>query len=139
MVAPNAFDPSQHDDGDPMGPPKVPCEVECIHCGCRYMSSDIRWQHDPDGPDGGWWVCPIDGCNGAGFCFDIFPTDPEVARSHGVETWDEDDENWIDDLDPADESDDADFHKPPTAGDADRTGDRQSFPPSRMPDEDIPF
>jgi hypothetical protein len=91
MVAPNS-ESSPPPDDDPMGPPATPVEVECIHCGEIYMSDQIRWQPDPNGPGGGWWVCPIEGCDGAGFCFDIYPTDPKVAEQFGVHTWNVDEE-----------------------------------------------
>jgi hypothetical protein len=123
MVAPH--DAALPED-DPMGPPKIPVEVECIHCGNTYMSDQIRWQPDPQGPDGGWWVCPIEGCDGAGFCFDIYPTDPEVARQFGVHMWSDDDEGDFDD----DFSEDMD--NPPPSSD---------LPPrqSRFGEDDIPF
>ena len=97
MVAP--YDTPPPED-DPMGPPKVSVEVGCIHCGIVYMSDEIRWKPDPDGPGGGWWVCPVKRCDGAGFSIDIFPTDPEVARQFGIEYVDdpdEDDDEYDDD------------------------------------------
>lgn len=53
MVAPNSIDASKPDGDDPMGPPRECCEVHCIHCGGVYMSDEIRWKPDPEGPDGG--------------------------------------------------------------------------------------
>ena len=109
-----------------MGPPPTPVEVECIHCGSIYMSDEIRWEPDPNGPDGGWWVCPIEGCDGAGFCFDIFPTDPKVAEQFGVHTWECDEsedyeefEEFDDTLDPGTDLD------PPAS---DRTIDEDDIP-----------
>lgn len=166
MVAPNSSSPSPAEppEDDPMGPPKVPCEVECVHCGNHYLSSEIRWRPDPNGPDGGWWVCPIDGCDGAGFCFDIFPTDPAVARQFGVEMWTDDDEDdeFDDDDDEGDEGEEwkrdpltrdgarADDHLPLDDGDDDagddslfdRTADDPSErppPPRRRLTDDEPF
>lgn len=86
MVAPNS-EPTPPPQDDAMGPPATPVEVECIHCGSVYMSDKIRWQPDANGPGGGWWTCPVAGCDGAGFCFDIFPTDPKVAEQFGVHAW----------------------------------------------------
>ncbi len=103
MVAPNTSNTPSADDSS-MDPPKEPCEVCCIHCGNTYMSNEVRWQPDANGPDGGWWVCPIDGCDGAGFCFDIFPTDPDVARSHGAMMFSDGDDDEKGDFD-----DDADW------------------------------
>jgi len=110
-----------------MGPPKVPVEVECIHCGNVYMSDQIRWQPDPGGPGGGWWVCPMDGCDGAGFCFDIYPTDPEVAKQFGVMTWSDDSDEDEDDefFDDESEFDEPDESPPPRS--------------STFDDDDIPF
>jgi hypothetical protein len=110
-----------------MGPPKQSVEVHCIHCGNVYMSDQIRWKPDPKGPDGGWWVCPIDGCDGAGFCFDIYPTDRDVAAQFGVHIFDDDEED-----DDEDFFDDADDPAPP------------ADPPPHRPrifgnEDDIPF
>ena len=110
-----------------MGPPKTPVEVYCIHCGNIYMSDRIRWQPDSDCFDDGIWVCPIDGCDGKGFCFDIFPTDPDIARQFGVEYFDddeedeEDDESFVDDFDVPD---------PPT---------HSPRPPRIFGDDELPF
>jgi len=97
MVAPHDAPPPED---DPMGPPRMPVEVYCIHCGNVYMSDRIQWQPDSESFDGGTWVCPIDGCDGAGFCFDIYPTDPDIARQFGVEYFDEeeDEEGFVDDF-----------------------------------------
>ena len=139
MVAPHDAPPP---DDDPMGPPKVSVEVYCLHCQCVYMSDEIRWKPDPDGPGGGWWVCPMDDCDGKGFTIDIFPTDPEVAKQFGVEYIDcpeegDDDEEEdflaeFEALEPHDETDESD------SNDADR--------PPKLPrerpfftDDDIPF
>ena len=140
MVAPNSpsTPPSEPPEDDPMGPPKVPCEVECIHCGNVYLSSEIRWQPDPKGPGGGWWVCPIEGCDGAGFCFDIFPTNPDVGRGFGVESWDFEE----DDDDEADYDDDvfevAEPWKNGTAGDDDGD-DEHDGPPYNLFDDERSF
>jgi hypothetical protein len=67
-----------------LSPPKVPVEVGCIHCGQAYSSSQIRW--DPvneSNPDRGFWRCPMPNCEGTGFLFDIWPTDPEYRDEDG--------------------------------------------------------
>lgn len=113
-----------------MGPPKEAVEEQCIHCGNIYMSDQIKWKPDPAGPDGGWWVCPIEGCDGAGFCFDIYPTDPEVALQFGVHISTGEDE---DDYDEEDffEDDDTDLSSPPT--------DQPPHRPRIFGEDDIPF
>lgn len=58
---------------DVFGPPLEPVEVRCLHCGRRFVSSEMVW--DRRGADWGpeFWHCPTQGCAGAGFGFDIFP------------------------------------------------------------------
>ncbi len=51
---------------DPFSPPEEPVQVQCLHCGLEYSSSEIVWRD-------GFWRCPTPGCGGAGFTFDIFP------------------------------------------------------------------
>ena len=65
--------------GDPFGPPETPTEVSCLHCGETYDSYLIEWriEEDAEGKPHGFWCCPTPGCDGKGFGFDIFPTDPE--------------------------------------------------------------
>jgi len=89
----NPLDPTN----DPFGPPEVPVEVECLHCGQQYQSYLIEWriETDADGKPHGFWCCPTPGCGGMGFGFDILPTDPEYRDENGgwVHFDDEDDEN----------------------------------------------
>jgi hypothetical protein len=40
----------------------------------------------------GFWMCPTPNCDGAGFCFDIFPTDPDHPANEGWHYDDDDDE-----------------------------------------------
>ena len=70
---------------DPFGPPEVPVEVECLHCGQQYQSHLIEWriETDADGNLHGFWCCPTPGCGGMGFGFDILPTDPNYRGEHG--------------------------------------------------------
>jgi hypothetical protein len=49
-----------------------------------------------DGFDG-FWMCPTPNCGGAGFTFDIFPTDPNHPANEGWTSWDDDDEEFIED------------------------------------------
>jgi hypothetical protein len=46
----------------------------------------------------GFWMCPTPNCDGAGFCFDIFPTDPSHPANEG----------WVEDDDDDEASDEAD-------------------------------
>jgi hypothetical protein len=105
----DADDPRrQHDQ---FAPPAEPCECWCLHCRRTFMSDQIWFQRivgrkrDFDG----FWMCPTPNCGGAGFTFDIFPTDPAHPANAG---WydddgeegdgsDEDDEDWYED-DPDD-------------------------------------
>ena len=61
-------------------PPDEAVQVECIHCGNEYSSDAIVWRSVPGKDIKGFWCCPIPGCDGVGFQFDIFP----------VGTWDDD-------------------------------------------------
>ena len=56
-----------------------------------------------DGPHG-FWCCPTPGCDGKGFGFDIFPTDPDYRDEEGNLMWvsdeaDGDEDEAIDDPD----------------------------------------
>src|SRR5687768_4783580 len=78
---------------DQMAPPREPCECYCLHCERVFMSDAIWFQRvigDPDGFDG-FWMCPTPNCSGAGFTFDIFPTDPDHPANEGWH-YDDDDE-----------------------------------------------
>jgi hypothetical protein len=102
-------------------PPDVPVEVHCIHCGREYDSYLIWWDEEiVDGERSGFWRCPTPGCGGAGFGFDIWPTDPDYVDPRTGEKmcffFDEDDDEACDEdeggfeIDPQDEfspSDDA--------------------------------
>lgn len=79
---------------DPFAPPAVPVEVECLHCGQRYMSDKIRFVPRESGKPGeGDWVCPTPGCGAPGFGFDILPTDKNYRDEYGGwETCDDDED-----------------------------------------------
>ena len=67
-------------------PPEEPCQVQCLHCGQQYSSSDIVWRGDDDG---GHWCCPIEDCDGAGFQFDIHPVDSTLWAGSDDDEYDE--------------------------------------------------
>ena len=62
------------------------------------MSDQIWFQRVIGARDGfeGFWMCPTPNCGGAGFTFDIFPTDPNHPANAG---WFDDDE-CEEDFDP---------------------------------------
>lgn len=97
------YDPSDP-SGDPFGPPAIPTQVGCLHCGQEYESYLIEWRVEPDadGRPHGFWCCPTPGCGGRGFGFDILPTDPDYQDEHGDRIWtdDESEEADLDDPDP---------------------------------------
>jgi hypothetical protein len=90
---------SDVDDDDPMGPPKDACECWCLHCRRVFMSNEMWFQRVIGDPTGfkGYWMCPTANCDGKGFTFDIFPTDPEHPANDG---WVDDDGDEDADYDP---------------------------------------
>lgn len=98
---------------DPYAPPAVPCEVRCAHCGHFYDSWQIIWRA-LDGESEAAWCCPTPGCDGVGFGYDIFPTDPEWIDENGNKLFvsdadlgeDPDDEDFVAFLDDDEEDDD---------------------------------
>lgn len=76
---------------DCFAPPEEPCECYCLHCGRTFMSDRMWFQAVINSRDGfrGFWMCPTPNCGGAGFTFDIFPTDPDHPANDG---WYDDDE-----------------------------------------------
>ena len=96
------------DDDDPLdpkndcfGPPAIPTLVVCIHCGEEYESFRIEWRikTDFEGKPQGFWCCPIQGCDGKGFGFDIFPVDPNYQDDRFEFFEDDDDEDDEADID----------------------------------------
>jgi hypothetical protein len=86
---------------DCFAPPPGPCECHCLHCGRTFMSDKIWFQQVINDPQGfeGFWMCPTPNCSGAGFTFDLFPTDPNHPANEG---WHYDDEEEEDaEFDPA--------------------------------------
>ena len=115
--------------GDPFGPPAVPTLVGCLHCQQEYESYLIERRQEPgrDGVPRWWWCCPIEGCDGRGFGFDILPVDHDWTDEDGERIWtddEDDDDDWDDD--DWDDGEPGDFPPPD---------------PNRPPkhDEDIPF
>lgn len=90
---------SLNPDNDPFGPPVISTVVHCIHCGEEFDSYRIEWrvEHDADGAAHGFWCCPMPGCDGKGFGFDIFPVDPEYRDENGELMWCSDDDDDFDD------------------------------------------
>ncbi len=76
-------------DADPFRPPLASTLVSCLHCGREYESYQIQWREASDEPgrEGGYWCCPVEGCNGIGFGFDILPVDPNYRDEHGGWGW----------------------------------------------------
>lgn len=114
-------------DADCFKPPPGSILVHCLHCGEEYESYRIEWRIF-DGPDGkhGMWCCPIEGCDGAGFGFDIFPIDADDAEQFGMMIFDDDDED--DDQEEDFNLDEEDSAANPTSNDDPAGGD-----------DDIPF
>src|SRR5690242_19867896 len=79
---------------DPMAPPAEPCECFCLHCRRVFMSNEMWFQRVIGDKRGfqGFWMCPTPNCDGAGYQFDIFPTDPNHPDNEG---WcDDDGDEW---------------------------------------------
>jgi hypothetical protein len=88
-------------DGDPFGPPAIPTLVGCLHCGQEYDSYRIEWRivQTHEGKPHGFWCCPIPGCDGMGFGFDILPVDPNYRDENGGWFSDEEEESDADNSD----------------------------------------
>ena len=90
---------------DCFAPPKDPVECYCLHCQRTFMSDQIWFQRIVGRSDDeldGFWMCPTNNCSGAGFTFDIFPTDPDHPANSG---WFDSDDDEEDDYDPAEDED----------------------------------
>jgi hypothetical protein len=59
-----------------------------------YDSYRIEWrvEQDADGRLHGFWCCPVSGCGGRGFGFDILPLDPNYQDERGGWVADESEE-----------------------------------------------
>ena len=84
---------------DQMAPPTEPCQCYCLHCHREFNSDEIWFQKVVGDPDGfeGFWRCPTPNCDGAGFTFDIHPTDPEHPANAGWSWSDDDEGEWDED------------------------------------------
>src|SRR5688500_1760211 len=94
---------------DPFHPPSIPTQVECLHCGEVYDSYLIQWRANSDASDRenmpGYWCCPTPDCDGIGFGFDIWPTDPDYVSEDGsMMSFDDEDGEEDDDDAYAEES-----------------------------------
>ena len=91
-VSDEAFDPRD----DPMAPPREPCECYCLHCQRTFMSDQMWFQRviGDKGGFAGFWMCPTPNCSGAGFTFDIFPTDPDHPANEGWQDCDDEEEEF---------------------------------------------
>jgi hypothetical protein len=99
------------DPNDCYSPPKEPCECYCLHCGRVFSSEGIWFQRIIGNKSGldGFWMCPTPNCGGAGFTFDIFPTDPShPANANWHYDDDEEDDSEVDDDDETWDEENAD-------------------------------
>jgi hypothetical protein len=95
--------------------------VGCLHCQEVYDSYLIEWRikEDADGKPHGFWCCPVAGCDGKGFGFDIFPVDPHYQDERGG--------GWVHVDEEAEEGED---------GAGDLPGDSQKNGSQQRPDEE---
>jgi hypothetical protein len=96
-----AYDPLDA-DADLFRPPKIPTLVGCLHCQQSYESYLIEWrvEQDRDGGAHGFWCCPVPGCDGKGFGFDILPIDPTYQDENGGWVHCDDDSPLEGEIDP---------------------------------------
>lgn len=93
-------------EDDCFKPPAIPTEVHCLHCHREYDSYLIEWREftNGKGETHGFWCCPVPSCDGKGFGFDIFPTDPDYVGEDGQPMWqwcDDEEDDIEDDIDTA--------------------------------------
>lgn len=108
-----------------------------MHCRRVFMSDQIWLQRVINDPGGfeGFWKCPTPNCDGAGFTFDIHPTDPDHPANIGwcYDDGDEDDYHEDDFGDGGDASeewdpDEAEYHALDEAyGDDDIEGEEWKY------------
>jgi hypothetical protein len=95
---------------DCFSPPRIACECYCLHCQRTFMSTGIWFQRVKNATPGqfdGFWMCPTPNCDGKGFTFDIFPTDPDHPANEGWHYDDEDEDEAWDEEEEWDESADS--------------------------------
>ena len=114
--------------------------------GIRQLQIEWRVERDADGNSHGFWCCPMPGCDGKGFGFDIFPVDPEYRDENGELMWCSDDGDDDEDEFDDDEFDDEAFAEFDELDDEDEEeedwlldDEAPSRGPRPAPDEDIPF
>jgi hypothetical protein len=143
---------SLNPDNDPFAPPVISTVVHCIHCGEEYDSYRIEWriERDADGQPHGFWCCPMEGCDGKGFGFDIFPVDPEYRDENGELMWCSEGDDFEDDFDDVEfvdddseladselaEADAGDFGREETDGKGDWLTDDEAPAPGARPELD---
>lgn len=86
-------------DADCFRLPDMPTLVGCLHCQQDYDSYRIEWRifREGDGKEHGFWCCPIEGCDGTGFGFDIDPVDHDYRGEDGERMWIADGDDDIED------------------------------------------
>jgi hypothetical protein len=98
--------PDTPESDDPFAPPREPCECYCLHCRRVFMSTGIWFQRIRNSKAGhldGFWMCPTPNCDGKGFTFDIFPTDPNHPANEGWTYCDDgEEEDYLEDYDSED-------------------------------------
>ncbi len=118
-MADRPLTPDEAARADPFAPPAEPCECYCLHCQRAVDSAAMWYQAVLNGPAGatGFWMCPTPNCDGKGFTFDLFPTDPAHPGNAG----------WSDDDEGDEDSDDGDAEydpdEPHFADEGDAEGD----------------
>ncbi|QOV91944.1 hypothetical protein [Humisphaera borealis] len=125
----DANDPRRKNDS--FAPPTEPCECHCLHCGRTFSSQGIWFQkviNDPQGFDG-FWMCPTPNCSGAGFTFDIFPTDPDHPANEGWH-YDDDEDDEFDDEDEESDTDDSEIDSDWSELEPDADDDNQEYDPA---------
>jgi hypothetical protein len=74
-------------------------------CRRTFMSTEMWFQRVLNDPAGfnGFWMCPTPNCGGAGFNFEIFPTDPDHPANTGSVNSDDADDDDLDESECRDE------------------------------------
>lgn len=68
-----ADDPIAPDYRDPFSPDRDgDREMRCLHCGATFNEAEIVYEKRVHSPHA-LWYCPMEGCDGSGVGFDLFP------------------------------------------------------------------